>query len=129
MKEIDRRIDANNEDGVPLCEADEVHGATLARALAGMPREETVQTVTELFKSFGDPTRMRILLLLSHGEACVCDLSRALGMTVSAISHQLRLLRQSRLVSFRREGKSVFYFLADAHVQVMIAAGMEHAEE
>ena len=72
---------------------------------------------------------MRILLLLLHGEACVCDLSRALGMTVSAISHQLRVLRTAHLVGFRREGKSVFYFLADAHVRAMIAAGAEHAAE
>lgn len=125
MKKNDEKMSAV----VPVCEANEVHAEALARAVAGMPATATVLSMAELFKSLGDPTRMRILLLLLHGEACVCDLSRALGMTVSAISHQLRLLRQARLVGFRREGKSVFYFLADAHVEAMLTAAEEHAEE
>ena len=114
---------------LPTCEADEVHGEALGAAVAAMPPTETVLVMSELFKCLGDPTRMRILLLLSHGEICVCDLSRALGMTVSAVSHQLRVLRAARLVGFRREGKSVLYFLADGHVASMLAAGEEHAAE
>lgn len=124
-----KKMNVENTEAVPICEADEVHESALADAVASMPCEETVLAMTELFKSFADPTRMRILLLLSHGERCVCDLSRALGMTVSAISHQLRLLRGAHLVSYRREGKSVYYFPADAHVRMMIDAALEHAEE
>lgn len=125
MKKNDRK----EELTAPTCEVCEVHGEALAAALASLPDGETVGVMCELFKCLGDPTRMRILLLLLYGEACVCDLSRALGMTVSAISHQLRVLRTAHLVGFRREGKSVFYFLADAHVRAMIAAGAEHAAE
>lgn len=124
-----KKNDRLEETLAPTCEVCEVHDAVLAAARSSLPDGETVGVMCELFKCLGDPTRMRILLLLSHGEACVCDLSRALGMTVSAVSHQLRVLRTSRLVGFRREGKSVFYFLADAHVQAMIAAGAEHAAE
>ena len=124
-----KKNDWKDEIAVPTCEVCEVHGEVLTTALAALPDGETVGVMCELFKCLGEPTRMRILLLLLHGEACVCDLSRALGMTVSAISHQLRVLRTAHLVGFRREGKSVFYFLADAHVRAMIAAGAEHAAD
>mgnify|MGYP000040149462 FL=1 len=81
------------------------------------------------FKVFGDPTRIRILFVLFETEVCVCDLARALNMTQSAVSHQLRILKQSRLVKNRREGKSMFYSLADDHVRTMIAQGREHILE
>lgn len=94
-----------------------------------MPDETELDSLAELFKVFGDPTRIRILFVLFETEVCVCDLARALNMTQSAVSHQLRILKQSRLVKNRREGKSMFYSLADDHVRTMIAQGREHILE
>ena len=94
-----------------------------------MPSEEELYDLAELFKVFGDSTRIRILYVLFEAEVCVCDLAAALNMTQSAISHQLKILKQSRLVKSRREGKSIFYSLADAHVRTIISQGMEHIEE
>ncbi len=78
---------------------------------------------------FGDPTRIRILYALSAGELCVCDIASVLNMTQSAISHQLRVLKQIKLVKFRREGKTVYYSLADAHVETILSQGLEHVQE
>lgn len=83
----------------------------------------------ELFKVFGDSTRIRILFVLFEAEVCVCDLAEALNMTPSAVSHQLKLLKQNKLVKSRRDGKSIFYSLADQHVRTIISQGMEHIEE
>lgn len=94
-----------------------------------MPPEEELYDLAELFKMFGDSTRIRILYALSFGELCVFDIAATLNMTQSAISHQLRALRQGRLVKSRREGKTVFYSLADKHVMTILAQGMEHTEE
>lgn len=94
-----------------------------------MPDETELDSLAELFKVFGDPTRIRILFVLFETEVCVCDLARALNMTQSAVSHQLRILKQSRLVKNRRVGKSMFYSLADDHVRTMIAQGREHILE
>ena len=91
--------------------------------------EDELSDLAELFKIFGDTTRIRILFVLFEAELCVCDLAAALQMTQSAISHQLAILKRSRLVKSRREGKSVFYSLADEHVRSIIAQGMEHIEE
>ena len=77
----------------------------------------------------GDSTRMKILFVLLVAEMCVCDLSQMLGMSISAVSHQLRILRQAKLVRFRREGKTVFYALADEHVRTLLSQGMEHVQE
>ncbi|MBR5485572.1 MAG: helix-turn-helix transcriptional regulator [Oscillospiraceae bacterium] len=93
------------------------------------PKEETLYNLAELFKVFGDATRIKILYALFESEMCVCDIACLLGMTQSAISHQLRVLKQSRLVKFRREGKSVIYSLADSHVSTMLGQGMEHIQE
>ena len=94
-----------------------------------MPPEEELQDLAEFFKVFGDATRVKILFVLLQAEMCVCDLAAALSMTQSAISHQLRILKQNKLVKCRREGKSVFYSLADDHVRSIIAQGREHIEE
>jgi ArsR family transcriptional regulator len=94
-----------------------------------MPPEETLYDLAELYKVFGDSTRMKILYVLFASEMCVCDIAALLGMTVSAISHQLRVLKNARLVRYRRDGKSVFYMLADDHVRSMIEQGMEHITE
>ena len=85
--------------------------------------------LAELFKIFGDSTRIRILFVLFEAEVCVCDLAQVLNMKQSAISHQLRILKQNKLVKSRREGKSVFYSLADQHVRTIIGQGMEHIDE
>ena len=96
---------------------------------AQMLEEKQLSAVSEFFKVLGDETRMKIINALSHGELCVSDIAAALGMTQSAISHQLRILKQNKLVKSRREGKSVFYSLADEHVRMIIAMGREHIEE
>ena len=85
--------------------------------------------MAELFKTFGDPTRIRILSALARQEMCVCDIADLLGMSQSAISHQLRVLKQMELVKFRREGKTVFYSLADSHVSTILAQGLDHVCE
>ncbi len=94
-----------------------------------IPAEEECQALAELFKTFGDPTRIRILSVLSYGEVCVNDLADALSMTASAISHQLRLLKQARLVKSRRDGKLIYYSLDDDHVRSMFAQGLDHIRE
>lgn len=111
------------------CESQEVHQELLKIVNETMPDELELYDLAELFKVFGDSTRIRILFVLFEAEVCVCDLAHVLNMTQSAISHQLRILKQSRLVKSRREGKSVFYSLADDHVRTMIAQGREHIEE
>ena len=94
-----------------------------------MPTEEQLYDLAGLFKVFGDSTRIRILYELFDKEMCVGDIAGALNMTQSAISHQLRVLKQSRLVKFRREGKTVFYSLDDDHVRSVIEMGLEHVLE
>ena len=111
------------------CEDCQFHPDRLDIVNSGMPEEEELYDLAELFKVFGDSTRIRILFVLFEAEVCVCDLAETLHMTQSAISHQLRILKQSKLVKSRREGKSVFYSLADGHVRTIIAQGREHIEE
>ena len=111
------------------CECQEIHEDLLKIVNETMPDEEELYDLAELFKVFGDSTRIRILFVLFEAEVCVCDLAEALGMTQSAISHQLRILKQNKLVKNRREGKSIFYSLADEHVRTIIAQGCEHIEE
>ena len=106
-----------------------VHEDTVRRVNESIPCEEELFDLAELFKVFGDSTRVRILFVLFESEMCVCGLAELLGMTQSAISHQLRALKQSKLVKYRREGKTVFYSLADDHVVTILAQGMEHIAE
>lgn len=94
-----------------------------------MPDEEELYDLAELFKVFADSTRIRILYVLFESEMCVCDIAQILNMTQSAISHQLRVLKQSRLVKYRRDGKSILYSLADDHVRTIVNQGLEHIEE
>ncbi len=107
----------------------EVHQDLLDTVIQQMPQEEELCDLAELFKVFGDSTRIRILFVLFEAEVCVCDIAGALRMTQPAISHQLRILKQAKLVKSRREGKSVFYSLADGHVRTIIAQGREHIQE
>ncbi|MBO5303788.1 MAG: helix-turn-helix transcriptional regulator [Lachnospiraceae bacterium] len=111
------------------CEALEIHEELLKIVDDTMPEETELYDLAELFKVFGDSTRIRILFVLFEAEVCVCDLAQVLNMTQSAISHQLKILRQNRLVKSRREGKSIFYSLADDHVRTIIAQGREHIRE
>ena len=104
------------------CETVEVHEDLLRIVEQTMPEETELYDLAELFKVFGDSTRIRILFVLSSAEVCV-------NMTQSAISHQLRILKQNKLVKSRREGKSIFYSLADGHVSTIIAQGRDHIEE
>ncbi|MGX8729082.1 MAG: ArsR/SmtB family transcription factor [Lachnospiraceae bacterium] len=114
---------------VECCDTVEVHEDRVRDVRAHMPKEDELYDLAELFKVFGDSTRIRILFALFEAEICVCDLAETLGMTQSAVSHQLRILKQARLVKSRREGKSVYYFLADDHVRTIIDQGLEHVEE
>lgn len=114
---------------VECCEFLCVHEDTVCKVRENIPSAETLSDMAELFKLFGDPTRLKILMSLSQHELCVCDLAALIEMSQSAVSHQLRLLKQSRLVKSRREGKSIFYSLADGHVHTVLAQGMEHISE
>lgn len=114
---------------VECCELMHAHDEIVERVQKEMPGEDTLYDLTELFRIFGDSTRIRILYVLFEAEMCVCDIAALLGMTQSAISHQLRVLRSSKLVKFRRDGKTLYYSLADEHVCRIISQGMEHVEE
>lgn len=94
-----------------------------------MPAEDELYFLAELYKMFAEPTRIKILYILLEGEMCVCDIASILNMSQSSISHQLRVLKQSHLVKFRREGKNIFYSLADHHVYTIIHQGLEHIRE
>jgi ArsR family transcriptional regulator len=111
------------------CEVNEVHEDLLNIVREKMPGEEELFDLAELFKIFGDSSRIRILFVLLEAEVCVCDMAAALNMTQSAVSHQLAILKKSKLVKTRREGKSIFYSLADDHVRAIISQGMEHILE
>lgn len=119
----------NINEQIECCDCNEIHEDLLKIVNDTMPEETELYDLAELFKVFGDSTRIRILFVLFEAEVCVCDLAKVLNMTQSAISHQLRILKANKLVNSRREGKSVFYSLADGHVRTIIAQGREHTEE
>lgn len=121
------RIEQEVEEG--SCEFMHVHEEIIDKVVKVMPEEQQLLDLADFFKVFGDSTRIKILYVLSQSEMCVCDIANLLQMGQSAISHQLRVLKQMRLVTFRREGKTVFYRLADAHIETILAQGMEHIEE
>ena len=114
---------------IECCEIHEVHENLVHQIEDGMPSEELIQNLADFYKVFGDVTRVKILCVLFQSELCVCDLAEVLGMTQSAVSHQLRVLKQAKLVKNRREGKIVYYFLADGHIRSIINQGMEHIVE
>lgn len=119
----------NINEQIECFDCNEIHEDLLKIVNDTMPEETELYDLAELFKVFGDSTRIRILFVLFEAEVCVCDLAKVLNMTQSAISHQLRILKANKLVNSRREGKSVFYSLADGHVRTIIAQGREHIEE
>lgn len=113
----------------PHCQCETVHPDRIAHADGQMPKEEELFALADLYKIFSDSTRIRILYVLYDAELCVCDIAQMLGMQVSAISHQLRVLKQARLVKYRRDGKTVYYALADDHVHTILGQGMDHIRE
>ncbi|MBC3898728.1 metalloregulator ArsR/SmtB family transcription factor [Acetobacterium malicum] len=114
---------------VERCDCDVIHEDTVNQVRAKMPQEETLYDLAEFFKVIGDSTRIKILWALAETEMCVCDISFLLNMTQSAISHQLRVLKQAELVKNRREGKIVFYSLQDEHVKQIFEQGLIHISE
>ena len=112
--------------GIECCEESVVHTDLVSSVRARLPEENKMQDLAELFKIFGDTTRIRILFVLFESEMCVCDMAETLNMTQSAISHQLRLLKANGLIRARRQGKSVFYSLADDHVSTIMKQGWDH---
>ena len=119
----------NIDEKIEVCEEHFVHTDVVNRLEATMPDEGELYDLAELFKVFGDSTRIRILFVLSEAELCVCDIAEVLNMTQSAVSHQLKILKQSKLVKARRDGKQMFYSLDDDHVSTIISLGREHLLE
>lgn len=105
------------------------HPDLVEKVKSALPEDEVLYDLAELFKIFGDSTRVKLLYILSVSEMCVYDLAQLLGVSQSAVSHQLRALKASKLVRYRREGKTVFYALADGHVRTIMDQGLEHVEE
>lgn len=113
----------------PCCQTQLVHESAVESVRRRLPPDELLYDLAELFKIFGDSTRVKILYALLDTELCVCDIASLMDVTQSAVSHQLRVLKASKLVKFRREGKTVYYSLADDHVTRILSQGMEHIEE
>ena len=120
---------AGKMPAIDRCDCVVIHQEIVERVKDRMPEEEILYDLAELFKVFGDSTRTRILWALDEAEMCVCDIAYLLNMTQSAISHQLRVLKQSKLVKNRREGKIVFYSLKDEHVKQIFELGLVHISE
>ena len=112
-----------------ICKEECLHKTLITKVNANIPDVDTLYDLAELYRVFGDSTRIRILYVLFESEVCVCDIADLLNMTVSAISHQLRILKSSGLVKFRRDGKTCFYSLADDHVKTILEMGIEHIKE
>ena len=122
-------MNITDENTVRTCETECLHKDVIDAVSKKLPDEEILYDVAELFKVFGDSTRVRIICALFESEMCVCDIAAVLNMTQSAISHQLRVLKQARLVKYRRDGKTVYYSLADGHIQNIFNQAFEHTME
>ena len=116
-------------EGVETCSFLHVHEEKVVQVQQMMPDDQTLNRLSDLFRVFGDGTRIRILYVLFEEEVCVCDIAALLGMTQSAVSHQLRILKTAHLIRSRREGKTVYYSLADDHVRTLLSQGTEHINE
>ena len=116
-------------NATPCCQEETVHEDAVESVRTQLPPDELLYDLAELFKIFGDSTRIKILYALLEHELCVCDIAKLMDVTQSAVSHQLRVLKSSKLVKFRRDGKTVYYSLADEHVIRILSQGMEHIEE
>lgn len=124
-----RGIMSYKKNEIERCDCDVIHESVVKQVKEKMPDVEILYDLAELFKVFGDSTRIKILWALDEAEMCVCDIAVLLNMTQSAISHQLRVLKQAALVKNRREGKIVFYSLEDEHVKEIFEKGLEHIRE
>ena len=113
----------------PVCDCEMIHSEVVNNTRSKMEPEEKYDQLAMLFKMFGDSTRVKILHALEQNELCVCDLAALLGITKSAVSHQLKALRLARLVKFRRDAQIVYYSLADDHVKEILDTGFEHLDE
>ncbi len=111
---------------IETCENTEVHDKLLDKARKNLPKDDVLFDLADFFKAFGDSTRIKIMCALLETELCVCDIANIVNTSQSAVSHQLRVLRQARLVKYRKEGKTVYYSLDDHHVQLLIKEGLEH---
>ncbi|MBC3803197.1 metalloregulator ArsR/SmtB family transcription factor [Acetobacterium fimetarium] len=120
---------ARKMEPIERCDCDVIHDDIVRQVKNKMPQEETLYDLAELFKVFGDSTRIKILWALDEAEMCVCDIAFLLNMTQSAVSHQLRVLKQVDLVKNRRDGKNVFYSLDDEHVKQIFNQGLIHISE
>ena len=120
---------SKNAENPPVCQQEHRHPEHIEAVRRLMPDDDSLYDLSEVFRVFGDSTRIRILYALFESELCVCDLATLLGLTQSAVSHQLRILKDAKLVKFRREGKSIFYTLNDDHVRAILSLGMEHLSE
>lgn len=118
-----------NTEKAVICDCDVIHAEVVDKVRKSMPKDEQLYDLADFFKVFGDSTRIKILWALDSDEMCVCDLAVLLNMTKSAISHQLKTLRQEKLVKYRKEGKNVIYSLQDDHVKNILEIGLEHIEE
>lgn len=112
-----------------LCEVSTIHPQAVERATAALPAASVVEEASALLKLLADPTRLRLLSALETGELCVCDLAAVVGISESAVSHQLRLLRSGRVVTYRKEGRVAYYRLLDSHVSTLLAQALAHAGE
>ena len=119
----------NTVDDIAICGYLCVHEETVRALKQTQPSRDAIRSLSNFYKAFGDETRMRILCLLLENELCVCDIANLLGMTKSAVSHQLGTLRGANFVKFRRDGKTVYYSLADDHIKTMLDSGLEHINE
>lgn len=118
-----------HEHETELCDGNHAHDISFGSLAGNMPPEEEMADMAELFKVFGDSTRIKILYILSQYEMCVCDIASVLSMTQPAVSYQLKVLKQAKLIKNRRAGKTVYYSLADSHVETIIGMAKEHLEE
>lgn len=119
----------NQENKAAFCDCEVIHSEAVEEVRQIMPADELLYDLADFFKVFGDSTRIKILWALDRSEMCVCDLAVLLNMTKSAISHQLKTLRQEKLVKYRRDGKIVYYSLLDDHVKNILEIGLEHIGE
>lgn len=119
----------NENNNIDICNCSIIHENIVNKVKESMPADETLYDLAELFKVFGDTTRIKIICALFQSEMCVCDLATLLGMSQSAVSHQLKVLKHTRLVKFRREGKVVYYSLDDDHIKKIFDYGFAHVNE
>ena len=121
-----RDIDKTNDE---KCEVTLIHEDNVKKAINELPDDELIADLSDMFKIFGDQTRVKILMALESGELCVCDIAAVMNMSQSAISHQLRVLKQSNIVKTRRQGKVVYYSISDDHVKEIFEIAIVHVQE